>query len=57
MVGILPNKWGGGGMDTLGIILCINPQGPHLHILKVGGGRSKNFFGSEILAKRDLFGS
>ena len=36
-------------------------QGPHSHILMTGGGGGwggpKDFFGSEILAKRDFFGS
>ena len=31
------------------------PQGPHSHILMTGG--PKDFFGSDILAKRDFFGS
>ena len=31
------------------------PQGPHSHILMVGG--PKDFFWSDILAKRDFFGS
>ena len=31
------------------------PQGPHSHILMTGG--SEGFFGSDILAKRDFFGS
>ena len=30
----------------------LNPQGPHSHILMTGG--SEGFFGSDILAKRDL---
>ena len=30
-------------------------QGPHSHILMTGG--PKDFFGSDILAKRDFFGS
>ena len=33
----------------------IRAQGPHSHILMTGG--SKGFFGSDILAKRDFFGS
>ena len=33
----------------------LNPQGPHSHILMTGG--PKDFFGSDILAKRDFFGS
>ena len=33
----------------------LNPQGPHSHILMTGGG--SDFFGSEILAKGDIFGS
>ena len=32
-------------------------QGPHSHILMTGGGVPSDFFGSEILAKSDLFGS
>ena len=33
-------------------------QGPHSHILMTGGGGGpKDFFGSDILAKRDFFGS
>ena len=34
-------------------------QGPHSHILMTGGGGggSKDFFGSDILAKKDFFGS
>ena len=32
-------------------------QGPHSHILMMGGEGSKRFFGSEILAKGDSFGS
>ena len=32
-------------------------QGPHSHILMTGGGGPKDFFGSDILAKRDFFGS
>ena len=35
----------------------IRAQGPHSHILMTGGGGSKGFFGSDILAKRDFFGS
>ena len=31
-------------------------QGPHSHILMTGGGPS-DFFGSEILAKNNFFGS
>ena len=31
------------------------PQGPHSHISMTGG--SEGFFGSDILAKRDFFGS
>ena len=31
-------------------------QGPHSHILRTGWG-PKDFFGSDILAKRDFFGS
>ena len=31
------------------------PQGPHSHILLTGG--SEGFFWSEVLAKRDFFGS
>ena len=31
-------------------------QGPHSHILMTGGGPS-DFFGSEILAKSNFFGS
>ena len=31
------------------------PQGPHSHILMMGGGGSlRDFFGSEILAKSDI---
>ena len=32
-------------------------QGLHSHILMTGGGGPKDFFGSDILAKRDFFGS
>ena len=32
-------------------------QGPHSHILLTGGGGRGIFWGSEILAKRDFFGS
>ena len=33
-------------------------QGPRLHILMTGGGGGlKDFFGFEILAQRDFFGS
>ena len=35
-------------------------QGPHSHILMTGGrggGGPKDFFGSDILAKRDFLGS
>ena len=32
-------------------------QGPHSHILMTGGGGAKDFFGSDILAKRDFWGS
>ena len=36
-------------------------QGPNSHILMMGGGGGlggpKDFFGSDILAKRDFFGS
>ena len=34
-------------------------QGPHSHILMMGGGRGgpKDLFGSDILAKRDFLGS
>ena len=32
-----------------------NAQGPHSHILMTGG--SEGFFGSDILDKRDFFGS
>ena len=32
-------------------------QGPHSHILMTGGGGPKDFFGSDILAERDFFGS
>ena len=32
-------------------------QGPHSHILMTGGGGPSDFFGSEILAKSDFFGS
>ena len=31
-------------------------KGPHFN-LRMGGGGPKEFFGSEILAKRDFFGS
>ena len=34
----------------------LKAQGPHSHILMTGGG-PKDFFGSDILAKRDFFGS
>ena len=43
--------------------MCTNlPQGPNSHILMTGGGGGggggpKDFFGSDILAKRDFFGS
>ena len=43
-------------MKLLGIKTNLNPQGPHSHILMTGGG-PKDFFGSDILAKRDFFGS
>ena len=33
----------------------LSTQGPHSHILMTG--RSEGFFGSDILAKRDFFGS
>ena len=35
----------------------LKAQGPHSHILMMGGGGPKDFFGSDILAKRDFFGS
>ena len=35
----------------------LKAQGPHSHILMTGGGGSEGFFGSDILAKRDFFGS
>ena len=44
-------------MKLLGIKTNLNPQGPHSHILMTGGGGPKDFFGSDILAKRDFFGS
>ena len=34
-----------------------NAQGPHPHILLMGGRDLRDSFGSEILAKRDFFGS
>ena len=34
----------------------VPPQGSHSHILMTGGGPN-DFFGSDILAKRDFFGS
>ena len=33
------------------------PQGPHSHILLMGGGEGGVLFGSEILAKKGFFGS
>ena len=33
------------------------PQGPHSHILIMGGGHLSDIFGSEILAKNDFFGA
>ena len=39
----------------------VPPQGSHSHILMTGGGEGGGgpnvFFGSDILAKRDFFGS
>ena len=35
----------------------LKAQGPHSHILMTGGEGSEGFFGSDILAKRDFFGS
>ena len=35
----------------------VPPQGSHSHILMTGGGGPNDFFGSDILAKRDFFGS
>ena len=35
------------------IIPMTHPQGPHSHIVMMGG--LKDFFGSDILAKRDFF--
>ena len=32
-------------------------QGPHSHIFLTGGEGLMDFFGSEILAKREFFGS
>ena len=36
--------------------VCFVSQGPHSHILMTEGG-PKDFFGSDILAKRDFLGS
>ena len=36
--------------------VCFVSQGPHSHILMREGG-PKDFFGSDILAKRDFLGS
>ena len=36
---------------------AIESQGPHSHILMKGGGGPSDFFGSEILAQSDFFGS
>ena len=38
--------------------ILVNSQGPHSHILMTGGGGVlSDFFGSEILAQSDFFGS
>ena len=45
------------------LVFNLNPagvsrsQGPHSYIFMMGGGGPSDFFGSEILAKSDLFGS
>ena len=41
-------------------LIVFNTQGPHSYILitgEGGGGGPSDFFGSEILAKSDFFGS
>ena len=47
----------------MSVLKCVHvyTQGPHSHILTGGGGgggggRLSNFFGSEILAKRNFLG-
>ena len=42
----------------MSLIRVVVPQGPHSHILMTGRGAGlSDFFGSEILAKSDFFGS
>ena len=46
--------------DVRHIVLAMHTQGPHSYILLMGvgeGGVTRDFLGSEILAKRDFFGS
>ena len=46
--------------QSLRPIVMVEAQGPHSRILMTGGGGGggpKDFFGSNILAKRDFFGS
>ena len=44
-------------MQCLYYIIWLQSQGPNSHILMMGGGGPSEFFGSEILAKSNFFGS
>ena len=46
----------GGVLQIIKLTKGRDPRGPHSHILMRGGG-PKDFFRSDILAKRDFFGS